>query len=257
MHHRWRLRLKKVQVAGEEVPLTGGRYTVGIVRVGDTVRRPLKPWSPFTVRLLCHLEQQGCSCVPRHLGVDQQGRDILSYVPGWVPLKFQFFENAQVSQAGAMLRAFHSGTRESELAGDRQVVCHHDPGPNNTVFQDGQPVAFIDFDFAAPGEVLEDVGYMAWTWCISSKCTRGPVELQAAQLRVLCDGYELASPERRLLVDAMIERQQRNIQFWSDRMDSYEGPPTSREQIQERIDWSLRELNYTRNHGKLFLASFD
>ncbi|WP_258564624.1 phosphotransferase, partial [Streptomyces himalayensis] len=25
------------------------------------------------------------------------------------------------------------------------------------------PVAFIDFDTAAPGDPLEDLGYMAWT----------------------------------------------------------------------------------------------
>jgi aminoglycoside phosphotransferase (APT) family kinase protein len=45
---------------------------------------------------------------------------------------------------------------EVPLSGGR---CHHDPGPNNTVFRDGRPVALIDFDFAAVGDPLEDVGY--------------------------------------------------------------------------------------------------
>ncbi|MFF1916255.1 hypothetical protein ACFVYE_32640 [Streptomyces sp. NPDC058239] len=38
-----------------EIPLTGGRITKGVVRVGDTVRRPVGPHSPFVHRLLRHL----------------------------------------------------------------------------------------------------------------------------------------------------------------------------------------------------------
>jgi hypothetical protein len=75
-----------------EIPLTGGRYTVGVVRVGDTVRRPATASSPFVRDLLLHLEGAGCACVPRHLGQDESVRDILSYIPGWVPAKFQYFE---------------------------------------------------------------------------------------------------------------------------------------------------------------------
>ncbi|MCC7408623.1 MAG: phosphotransferase [Phycisphaeraceae bacterium] len=239
----------------DEFPMPGGRYTVGVVRVGDTVRRPSRPWSPFVARLLRHLEQSGCDCVPRHLGQDDLGRDILSYIPGWVPAKFQRFADEQVSRAAVLLRTFHDATRGSELAGESPIVCHNDPGPNNTVFQDGCPVAFIDFDFAAPGEPLEDVGYMAWTWCVSSNPKRGLVEVQAAQLHVLADAYGLGAAERPLLVNAMMQRQSRNIRFWSERIDAFEGPATSREQIQERVDWSRRELEYTQAHRQLFLSA--
>ncbi|MFF1839091.1 aminoglycoside phosphotransferase family protein [Streptomyces sp. NPDC058231] len=67
------------------------------------------------------------------------------------------------------MRSLHEATRSSRLTGTSPVVCQHDPGPNNVVFHQGRPVAFIDFDTAAPGNPLEDLGYMAWTWCISSK----------------------------------------------------------------------------------------
>jgi len=30
----------------DEVPLEGGNMTGGVVRVGDTVRRPAGPWTP-------------------------------------------------------------------------------------------------------------------------------------------------------------------------------------------------------------------
>ena len=38
------------------LPLTGGRMTPGVVRVGETVRRPV---SPFAVLLLSHLASAG------------------------------------------------------------------------------------------------------------------------------------------------------------------------------------------------------
>ena len=44
-----------------------------------------------------------------------------------------------------------------------------DPGPFNTVFRAGLPAAFIDWSSCRPGGRLEDLGYMAWTWCIQSQ----------------------------------------------------------------------------------------
>jgi hypothetical protein len=238
-----------------EIPLSGGRYTVGVVRVGDTVRRPAKSSSPCVRDLLLHLERAGCACVPRYLGQDESGRDIFNYIPGWVPAKFQYFEDDQVAAAAVMLRSFHDATRGSDLAGATGVVCHHDPGPNNAVFQAGRPVAFIDFDFAAPGGIAEDLGYMAWTWCVSSKPARGPAEIQAAQVRVLADAYGLDDAGRAGLVAAMIQRQSQNITFWRQRIEHFEGPETSPDEIRERVDWSRREMEFTQDHRDLFLKA--
>ncbi|MGW7510125.1 phosphotransferase family protein [Streptomyces massasporeus] len=149
------------------MPLSGGRITPGVVKVGNTVRRPAAASSPFVAELLRHLHRQGFTGAPRHLGFDAAGREILSYLPGWVPARFQHWTDPQVAAVGSLLRALHDATRGSHLAGRRPVVCHHDPGPNNTVFSEGVPVAFIDFDTAARATPLEDRGYVAWTWCIS------------------------------------------------------------------------------------------
>jgi hypothetical protein len=40
--------------------------------------------SAFVERLLRHLEQRGWSGAPRFLGVDEQGRGVLSYMAGHV-----------------------------------------------------------------------------------------------------------------------------------------------------------------------------
>lgn len=238
-----------------EEPLTGGRYTAGVVRVGDTVRRPAGLASPFMGRLLAHLEAAGFAGVPRHLGRDERGRDVLTFIPGWVPERFQFFADGQIAAAAGLMRAFHDATRGSDLAAGAEVVCHHDPGPNNVIFVDHRPTAFIDFDFAAPGAAIEDLGYMGWTWCVSSRPDRGPVEVQARQVKVLADAYGLDGPARRDLPDAMIERQSRNIGFWTERLDGLDGLPTPVETIRERIAWSRREMQFTSAHRDLFLAA--
>ncbi|MFG1755530.1 hypothetical protein [Streptosporangium sandarakinum] len=49
-----------------EIPLVGGDVTEGVVRVGDTVRRPVGPNAPLVHALLRHLEEGA----PRFLGID-------------------------------------------------------------------------------------------------------------------------------------------------------------------------------------------
>ena len=233
------------------VPLRGGRITQGVVRIGDTVRRPASAASPFVAALLDLLESRWFTGAPRYLGPDKAGRDTFGYVPGWVPPRFRTWTDAQVAAAGALARALHDATRGSALAGGRQVVCHHDLGPNNAVFRGGVPVAFIDFDMAAPGSALEDVGYMAWLWCVSSKAQAPPVGRQAAQVRVLADGYGLAGPERALLVDAMLERQARNAHFWAEVRAGRRTVEATDRQIADRITWSWREHAHTAEHREV------
>ncbi|MGW2161869.1 aminoglycoside phosphotransferase family protein [Nonomuraea sp. NPDC001699] len=237
-----------------EVPLTGGRITSGVVRVADTVRRPATASSAFVAQLLTHLEQCQFTGAPRYLGRDEADRDVLTYLPGWVPARFQRWSDAQVASAGALLRSLHDATRNSGLTGEHPVVCHHDPGPNNTVFRAGLPVAFIDFDTAAPGDPLDDIGYMAWTWCISSKTTWPPATAQAAQVRVLADAYGLTAARRAAVVDAILDRQSRNARWWAERLtdSSHLAGP---EQITSRIAWSEREHGYTSANRLVFATA--
>ena len=65
-----------------EQPLEGGRTTPGVVRVGDTVRRPGGRHSSFVARLLAALEEHDVPWAPRHLGVDEESRDVFTFLPG-------------------------------------------------------------------------------------------------------------------------------------------------------------------------------
>jgi Ser/Thr protein kinase RdoA (MazF antagonist) len=228
----------------EEIPLPAGRMTRGVVRVGDTVRRPRKVSSAFVAQLLAHLQSRGCVWAPRYLGEDECGRDVLSFLAGTTPEKWTHFPDAQLCHAALIVRELHELTRGSPLAAGG-VVCHNDPGPNNFVFVADKPVALIDFDMAAPGEPLEDLGYMAWSWCISSKPQRGPVALQARQVRVLADAYGATHGEREQLVEHILERQLRNARFWSDQRADPSGTLNSPAQMLEMIEWSKREARDT------------
>ena len=64
-----------------EEPLEGGNLSV-VVRVGETVRRPTGPWTPAVHALLDHLEAKGFPGSPRARGLDEQGREILTFLPG-------------------------------------------------------------------------------------------------------------------------------------------------------------------------------
>jgi Ser/Thr protein kinase RdoA (MazF antagonist) len=227
-----------------EQPLTGGRLTPGVVRVADTVRRPGSDSSAFTANLLRLLDERGFTAAPKYLGQDETGRDILTYLDGWVPTRYQRWSDQQIAAAGALLRAFHDATRNSPLAAGRPVVCHHDPGPTNFVFTDDLPAALIDFDLAAPGDPLEDLGYAAWTWCIASK--HNDPARQAHQVRVLADGYNLSAAHREALIPAVLARLLQNVDFWTQRPCA-EAP--------ERIAWSHREHAFTTANRDLFEAA--
>ena len=231
----------------EEVTLPGGRLTLGVVRIGETVRRPAKASSPFVAELLGYLQARECSWAPHYLGQDASGRDVLSYLAGSVPAKWRSFGDAQLRAAAVILRALHDATSKSKLS-PGGVVCHHDPGPNNFVFRDDVPVALIDFDTAAPGPPLEDLGYMAWAWCLSSNPLRGHITAQARQVRILADAYGAGVAERALLPEAIIERTRRNEQFWSAQLECASDIPTAREKLPEFVAWSKREKSYVEAH---------
>ena len=71
--------------ADDGEPLVGDGVTPGIVRIGDTVRRPVRPFTATVQAYLAHLHGAGFTAAPVPLGIDDQGREVLSFVPGDVP----------------------------------------------------------------------------------------------------------------------------------------------------------------------------
>jgi len=98
------------------------------------------------------------------------------------------FSDATLAVAARLIRGFHDATAESPLAEGLEVVCHNDLSPCNTVFRDGVPVALIDFDNAAPGARLDDLGYALFLWLNVGTDGPAPAE-QARRITVFCDAY--------------------------------------------------------------------
>ena len=70
----------EVSERSEGLPNT--RNEGGVVRVGDTVRRPTGPWTPAVHALRTYLHESGYGFAPRPLGIDEAGREILTYIEG-------------------------------------------------------------------------------------------------------------------------------------------------------------------------------
>jgi hypothetical protein len=208
-------------VRAAEVPLLGGTANRGRVhRVGDTVRRPLRPTTAATHALLGHLADVGFDGAPRVLGVDSDGREVLSYVPGdavTAPAPGWGLTDAALRSVGELLRRFHDATASFDSSPytwshpapppyDGGGIAHNDPNLDNVVFRDGRAVALIDFDLAAPGAAVWDVAAAARLWAP----LRSPSDVHDVRrgrglhrLRTLVDAYGLDDADRAGFVAAV------------------------------------------------------
>ena len=216
--------------AGEEIPLLGGDLTEGLVRVGNTVRRPHQPQSPAIAAYLAHLAAVGFDAAPRWHGRDERGRDVLDYiegsVPGTPPERWAATDEVLVDVA-RLLRRLHDASSSfvpppdaewfgqdlrvdlpaglQRLFDEPQLISHCDVTPQNTVFRDGRPVALIDFDVSRPTSRLLDVLDTATWWVpLVHPADRAPafrgVDVPA-RLRLFLDAYGVDAPGRAEFLD--------------------------------------------------------
>jgi aminoglycoside phosphotransferase (APT) family kinase protein len=145
------------------------------VRVGETVRRPVGPWTPAVHALLDHLEAAGFEAAPRALGTDAEGREVVTYETGDVvwPDHFERLESDEaLAEIAQLIRRYHdvaaafvppAEAQWWDLAADPtgadELVCHNDLAPWNLVCGSEGKWTFIDWDLAAPGRRSWDLGW--------------------------------------------------------------------------------------------------
>lgn len=143
----------------------------GAWRIGDTVHRPTGPWTPAVHALLDFLTPR-IPCVPRVLGFDDEGREVLTYLPGDVYGDDEdVLTDGQLCSLVTWTRTFHQAAATFSHPGPWRLprlphatlIAHSDLAPCNVCFDGDRLVGVFDWDIAGPTTPLLELGWIAWS----------------------------------------------------------------------------------------------
>jgi hypothetical protein len=211
----------------DEVELPKGDVTEGVVRVGDTVRRPHSDTSPGVAAYLAHLASVGFDRAPRYLGRDDKGRDILTFLGGDVPGDNDppawAMTTAALASVARLTRALHDASEGYQPhqpirprdpsrpmptfpAGEPRLISQRDITPGNTVFRDGEAWGLIDFDLSDETTRSIDLANTAMHWVpMRAPSDRRPADVDVdvgLRLRTMLDAYGRDAVSATLLLEA-------------------------------------------------------
>ncbi len=258
----------------EEEILHGGVANAGAVtRVGDHVLRPSNPHSEPIHAFLTAVRAEGFTGASEPVSIDPDGRERLVFVPGDVPLP-PYEPWAQrdetLASIARLIRRLHDAsvgivstseiteaTWSAEIADPLggPVMCHNDVCMENVVFEDGEAVALLDFDFAAPGRREFDLAAFA-RMCVpidtdeaASKLGWEPTD-RPARLRLVCDSYGLDASGRPVVLTCLSESIAKGGEFVRRRVEA--GEPAfiemwnmmgGQERFDRRREWWAENLD--------------
>src|SRR5690606_35254988 len=114
-------------------------------------RRSAGPWTPAVHALLEHLDRVGFAEAPKALGIDERGREILTYLPGetmpWTDWPAYMLGLEGPAILGDLLRRYHDAVRSFRPPGDAawrnplaprtgELIRHGDFSPFNVLWQE-------------------------------------------------------------------------------------------------------------------------
>jgi Ser/Thr protein kinase RdoA (MazF antagonist) len=183
-----------------------------VVRIGETVRKPWRVGTPAVVEFMGAVRSAGVD-VPEVLGRDDQGRQVLEFVPGTLAMNLDPLSVRDLARVGGIVRAIHDASEGFMPAGSAHwesviaspgsdLICHGDLTPWNLII--GDRWVFIDWDGSAPSTRLWDLAYAAQA-CTLNDPNVTP-EQAADRLAAFVAGYKADEALRAALPSAMVER---------------------------------------------------
>jgi phosphotransferase family enzyme len=241
-----------------------------VTRKGNIVYREAGPWTPSIQRFLRHLEKEGFAGAPRveGSGLDAEGRETLQFVAGDIIHPAPYGEEALRAMA-RLLRQFHEAALTfawdeddnwkdwygRSMGRKEKIIGHCDLGPWNIVCKEGNPFAFIDFEFAGPIDPFVELAQAAWL-CVQfhgsdiMKTVGLPdIKTRARNLRVFADAYGMNSQDRAGLVQTMIDVAIADGAFYADEFHVEQG--TKDAAAVWGLAWRLRGADLMRIHRSL------
>lgn len=199
----------------EEIHLAGNVGGAG--RVGDTVHRGTGPWTSAVHALLGYLADR-VPRIPRVLGYDERGREVLSYLPGRVIAdEHETLSTGQIISVVRWTRAFHEAVTGFSHPGpwrycpfpDAALIGHNDIAPYNVCFAGDDVAGVFDWDMAGPTTPLLELAFIAWNCVPLWRDTRA--ETAAGRLRVIAAAY--GGPDARQILHAVPGRIQALLEW--------------------------------------------
>ena len=207
----------------EEV-LAGGVANAGaVVRVGDRVLRPSNPHTPSIHRFLRGLRATGFDGASLPVGVDPDGRERLEHLDGDValpPYPAWVQTDEALASIARLLRRCHDAARHGGRGRDRRGATRWptpEAGPSSCTTTSASrtwcsttagPSGLLDWDFAAPGRPVHDLGQMA-RMCVpidddvnAPRLGWSPAD-RPARLRLVADAYGLDANGRAELLEVL------------------------------------------------------
>ncbi|HEY7177490.1 MAG TPA: phosphotransferase [Micromonosporaceae bacterium] len=216
------------------------------MRIGGVVHKGTAPWTPSVHALLRRLESANVDGVPRVLGFDEQGRQMLTYLPGEVigdrvVLPSWVYADSTLVQVGEWMRRIHDATavfvppeEERWFTGRKMrpgwIVGHQDAAPYNAVMDGDRLVGFFDWDTASPSPRDDDLGFSALLWVPLTAPDNGAqprshdVTDLSRRLHLLLDAYRYDG-DRRAFGAAVVQRARRQAGVIRSMADA--GEPTA------------------------------